>query len=75
MLIEIGDTIKIGANLSEALEKYGFDRLQMASFCERFAGTEQTALDVYFDEENGTDTHWVIVDLCCEIPLECCKKV
>lgn len=74
MYIEIGDSIKIKPNLSEVLVKYGFEETEIQSFCERFENTEQVAHDVYFDSDNNTNTYWVTVDLCCEIPLECCEK-
>ncbi|GAB0156211.1 hypothetical protein CHRYSEOSP005_14750 [Chryseobacterium sp. Alg-005] len=73
-IIAKGDKIWIKDNLMEELVKHGFNEKEMSGFVNKFKGTEQTAFDVYKDEDNGTESHWVSVDIGCEIPLTACEK-
>jgi len=74
-IIQKGDKIRIKENLMEELVRFGFNEKEMASFVEKFKNTEQTALDVYEDEDNGTNSTWVTVEICCEVPLSACEKL
>ena len=67
-MIKKGDKIKVKDNVVSELLKLGFDSGSAKSMIV-FENTEQTALDVYEDEGNI----YVTVELCCEIPLQCCE--
>ena len=71
--IEIGDTVFIDKNISQILKKYGFDKAKIKSISDKFSETNQTVVDMYYDED--TNKNWVVIGKSYEIPLECCKKV
>lgn len=69
-MIKNGDKIKVKNNVVSELLKLGFIETSAKSMSV-FENTEQTAYDVY--EDNGQI--YVTVELCCEIPLQCCELV
>jgi len=68
--IQKGDHIRILPNLKEELIKLTFDPAEAKAFAARFVGTTQTAHQVWVDD--GVQTY-VTVDLCCEVPIQCCE--
>ena len=73
--IKKGDKIRIKENLMAELVKFGFKPNEMADFVNHFINTEQTVLDVYHDTDNGTNSLWVTVEMCCEIPISSCEII
>lgn len=71
-MIQKGDRIRILPNLQEELNKLGFHPAEARAFAARFAGTIQTAHDVWPETDEQT---YVTVDLCCEVPIQCCEPV
>lgn len=65
------DKIKIKDNLTEELKKLGFDLIPQDRM-KKFEGTEQTAYDIWKDTDGQI---YVTVELCCEIPIQCCEKI
>jgi len=65
-----GDKIKVKDNVVSELLKLGFDSGSAKSMSV-FENTEQTAYDVYEDE----GTTYVTVEMCCEIPIQCCEAL
>lgn len=74
-IIKQGDTIRIKENLMEELIRLGFKKDEMEGFVKVWKGKTATALDVYTDNDNGTNEIFVTVELCCEIPLTACELV
>ncbi len=66
-----GSTIRILPNLQEVMNQLGFDSATSRAFAARFSGTKQTAHAIWMDEDSGTT--YVTVDLCREIPIQCCE--
>lgn len=72
-MIKKGDKIKVKENVVSELLKLGFEESSAKSMS-IFENTKQTAYDVYEDEDNKGQ-FYVTVDLCCEIPVQCCERV
>lgn len=68
MMINKGEKIKIKNNVVSELLKLGFEKGSAESM-KIFENTEQIVHDIYEDE----GTTYVTVELCCEIPLQCCE--
>lgn len=73
MKIEQGDRIKIDNNLESIMLKRGFDSITSREFQRIYAGRERVALQVWNDPD--TNSRYVTIDLCVEIPEICCKKI
>ena len=71
-MIEKGSKIRVSDNLKQKLEELDFFKDEARIFAARFAGTIQTAHDIWTDSDGRT---YVTVDLCCEIPIECCESI
>lgn len=71
-LITKGQKIRINPNLQEELNKLGFDPGEARAFAARFAGTKQTAHDIWTGDEGQ---RFVTIDLCCEVPIQCCDPI
>ena len=69
-MIKKGDKVKVKNNLVEELLKMGFDKSSAESMS-IFENTEQTAFSVYKD----AGEEYVTIDLCCEIPIQCCELI
>lgn len=67
-----GDRIRIKDNLREVLLSQGFEE-HTVSKMEALVGSEQNAYAIWCDHATG-DTY-VTIDICCEIPLQCCERV
>jgi hypothetical protein len=73
-LIRQGDKIRILKNLGEVLVELEYDARTAQNMHDRFAGTEQTAYAIWLDHIGEKHTTYVTVDLCCEIPIQCCER-
>lgn len=71
--MKIGDIVIVKNNLEEELLKLKFDEITSKSMAERFVGTKQEIFQLWTDEESGQE--YATVDLCCEIPVQCLRKV
>ncbi len=71
--IKPGDTISILSSVGVELKKLGFHPQIYHSFWMRLTGTKQTAYCVWEDEESKQT--YVTIDLCVEIPIQCCVKI
>lgn len=71
-MIQKGDHIRILPNLQEELNKLGFHPAEARAFAARFAGTIQIVYDVWHETDEQT---YVTVELCCEVPIQCCEPV
>lgn len=71
--MKIGDIVIVKNNLKEELLKLEFDEITSESMAERFVGTKQEIFQLWTDEESGQE--YATVDLCCEIPVQCLRKV
>lgn len=69
MNIKKGDKIKIDGSVAPQLVSLGFDPVQANSISNRWACCNTTAKAVWSDDKQT----WVTVDLCVEIPVECCR--
>ena len=69
-MIDKGQKIKIKDNVVIELMKLGFEKGSAESM-KVFENTEQIAHDIYEDE----GTTYVTVEMCCEIPLQCCEAL
>lgn len=70
-MIQKGDKVVIGANLFETMVRLGFGIPTCSSFQMKYANTIQTAHSVWTDDGH----QYVTIDLCVEIPIECCTKM
>lgn len=66
-----GDAVIIKDNLAQRMRELGFHESQCRAFHEKFQKSVQPALAVWSEPEGQ---EWVTIDLCVEIPLECCAK-
>lgn len=73
MSIQVNDRIHIKGNLKAVLDRLGFLPETAQAMGKRWGGTNAVAHAIWTDEDSGTT--YVTVDLCCEIPLECCEPV
>lgn len=67
-----GSRIRILPNLQEVMNELEFEPATARAFAARFAGTEQTAYDIWTGDEGQ---RFVTVDLCCEVPIQCCEPI
>lgn len=72
-MIQKGDRIRVLPNLQEELDKLGFNPDEARAFAAQFAGTIQTAHQIWADPHEFPAQTYVTVDLCCEIPIQCCE--
>lgn len=70
-MIRQGDVVAINNDLGEVMFRLGFDDDTCSEFQERFAGTRQTVYAVWQAEDG---VRFATIDLCTEIPLECCVE-
>jgi hypothetical protein len=70
-MIEKGQKIRIKDNLRDILTELQFEQPTVERMAELFTGTEQTAHAIWKDEEQ----EYVTIDLCCEIPIQCCEAI
>lgn len=70
-IIKKGDKIKITSDVKYVLIDLGFAEGTSMAIGQKYADTEQVANNVWYDDEQG----YVTVDLCVEIPIDCCEKV
>lgn len=68
--MKIGDRIKIKNNLKEECEKLGMELHN--DFYSKWTGTEQEILDIWYQDD---EQEYITVDICVEIPSQCCEKV
>jgi len=68
--MERNDMIVIKDNLEEVMNKIGFDPEESKRFGKLYSGTMQTALTIWTDHDGQ---EYVTIDLCVEIPLQCCE--
>lgn len=71
--IKVHDKIRILPTLRDELVKLGFAPKEAQGFHDRFARTTQEAHAIWTDEDSGVT--FVTVDLCCEVPIQCCEPV
>ena len=69
---KVGSRVKITTDLNKKLDDLGaaFD---VQAFCDYWVGQEQAVLSVWKDDK--TEQVYLTVDLCVEIPIECCELV
>lgn len=72
MKIKIGDTIKISKNLNDELKRLGFAPDSLERTC-NLAGKEAYVHNIWKDSVSKQE--YATVDLCVEIPIQCCKKI
>lgn len=65
-----GQRIRIKPNLREVMERLQFDATTVDFFERKFVNTFQCAHGVWSDDAG---MRYVTVDLCFEIPAECCS--
>jgi hypothetical protein len=51
----------------------GFSKGETKAFCKRFVGTKQTVYDLWTDKASSQE--YATVELCCEVPVQCCELV
>lgn len=73
--IKVGDKVKIKSNLRAELSRLRFIPTAIDKTVDRWQGKTLEALDVYIDKDNGTNEYFVTVELCVEIPINCCELV
>lgn len=66
-----GDKVIIKDNLDYHMKRLGYDNKLINDFVNRFVGTKQTVYDIWKDD-NET---YVTIDMCVEIPIECCEVI
>jgi len=71
--IQKGDRVIIKNNLHSVMERLGFEHDIIIDFVKLYAETTQKVLDIWTDDDDEKTTY-VTIDLCVEIPLECCLK-
>jgi len=71
--IKKGDKIIILPNLVDVMHRLGFDE-DAIERCKSLIGTTHTVFAVWTDE-SIPPTDYVTVDLCVEIPSDCCELV
>ncbi len=69
MDIKKGDRIYIDGTIAPAMVKLGFHPETANSIAKRWCATYATAREVWEDK----DQKYVTVDMCVEIPIECCR--
>lgn len=70
-MIQKGSKIRIKNNLAEVMKALGMEAETIVSFCGTFMGTQRIAYDIWKDGAQ----EYVTVDLCCEMPIQCCEEV
>jgi hypothetical protein len=70
-MIQQGQQIRIKDNLREVLTELRFEQFTIDRMVELFTGTEQIAHAMWFDG----DQEYITIDLCCEIPIQCCEPI
>lgn len=68
-MIEVGDKIIIKDNLLDEIKRLDFADVLIKHFKD-LIGTKQTVHAIWNDE----DQKYVTIDLCVEIPIQCCEK-
>lgn len=68
--IKKGDRIKILPNLLGELRRLKFEAPE--PFAHKWGGVICTAHDLWTDADGQV---YVTVDLCCEVPIQCCEPV
>ena len=71
--MKIGDKVIVKDNLEKELLNLDFDKITSKNFAKAFVGTVQEIFDLWTDDDS--DQEYATVDLCCEIPVQCLKKV
>jgi hypothetical protein len=67
-MIQVGTQIEI-KDLFPKLRELGFGPGEAQMFHDEWNNSITKALCIWVDDDYQT---WVTVDLCCEIPIECC---
>lgn len=65
--------VKIKENLYQELKSLGFDELVCENFVNEFGGKVFDVLKIWKDEE--IDQYFVTIDVCVEIPIQCCEFI
>jgi len=65
-----GDIIIIKDNLEKVMNDLGFDPEESKRFSELYSGTQQTIFTIWADSDGQK---YATIDLCVEIPLQCCE--
>lgn len=69
--IKVNDLIKIKRNLMTEMVRLGFAPPVAQDFQDRYASTTQKAHAIWTEEVSKQT--YVTIDLCCEIPIQCCE--
>lgn len=64
------DIIIIKDNLEEVMNDIGFDPEESKRFSKLYSGTMQTVFAIWTDSDGQ---EYATIDLCVEIPLQCCE--
>jgi len=72
-MIAINDKVVISQRLGKRLVELGFDPIESASMHNVWAGRIVTVLDIWTDNIDNERVEFATVDLCNEIPLDCCS--
>jgi hypothetical protein len=70
-MIQKGQRIRIKENLRDVLTELLFEQHTVERMSELFTGTEQVAHCIWKDG----DQEYVTIELCCEIPIQCCEAI
>jgi len=68
--MEKNDIIIIKDNLEEVMNKIGFEPEESKRFAKLYSGTMQTVFAIWTDSDGQ---EYATIDLCVEIPLQCCE--
>lgn len=71
-VIKKGDKIRVNNTLKDEMKKLDFNDDIITTFVNRFVNTEQTVYTVWYDD---LGQGYATIDMCCEIPLQCCDKI
>lgn len=70
--MQIGDRVLIEDNLEEVMKDLGFDDCVAERAASLYPGQIFTAHDIWEDDDGEK---FVTIDLCVEIPVQCCTVV
>lgn len=68
--MEKNNIIIIKDNLEEVMNKIGFEPEESKRFAKLYSGTQQTVFTIWTDNDGQ---EYATIDLCVEIPLQCCE--
>jgi hypothetical protein len=68
-MIKKGMKIRIKSNLEEEMKKLNVHYMTAKIIHNKFSGTEQIVHEISFDKT------FVTIDICLEIPIQCCEII